>query len=102
MYPDRDTLSNVPRSGYITACDQRMVESGVTEGGKNAAIVFFFVNEQWTVNNTNMKSQAKKQRFLKLSQKFPEEQQQLVEEKDADNMRKLKYFVTHSFSGFKN
>ena len=38
MYLDRDTLSNgVPRSGYITARDQSMVESGVTEGGKNTA-----------------------------------------------------------------
>ena len=26
MYPDRDTLSNVPRSGYITARDQSMVD----------------------------------------------------------------------------
>ena len=65
MYPDRDTLSNVPRSGYITARDQGMVESGVTEGGKNTAWVFFFVNEH---NNTNTKPQAKKQRFLKFSQ----------------------------------
>ena len=48
MYPDRDTLSNVPRSGYITARDQSMVESGVTEGGKNTARscqFFFFGNE---------------------------------------------------------
>ena len=49
MYPDRDTLSNVPRSGYITARDQSMVESGVTESGKNTAsfffFFFFFVNE---------------------------------------------------------
>ena len=37
MYPDRDILGNVPRSGYITAPDQSMVESGVTEGGKNTA-----------------------------------------------------------------
>ena len=37
MYPDRDTLSNVPRSGYITARDQSMVESGMTKGGKNTA-----------------------------------------------------------------
>ena len=37
MYPDRDTLNNVPRSGYITARDQSMMESGVTEGGKNTA-----------------------------------------------------------------
>ena len=38
MYPDRDTLSNVPRSGYITARDKSMLENGVTEGGKNTAI----------------------------------------------------------------
>ena len=31
---------------------------------------------------------------------IPEEKQQLVEEKDADN--KGKYFVNHSFSGFEN
>ena len=85
MYPDRDTLSNVPRSGYITARDQSMVESGVTEGGKNTArSCQFYLNEH---SNTNTKSQSKEQRFLKLSQKFPE--QQLVEEKDADNMRKV-------------
>ena len=58
-----------------------------------------FVNEH---NNTKTKPQAKKQRFLKLSQKFPEEKQQLVEEKDADNMRKVLLFVNHSFSGFEN
>ena len=69
MYPDRDTSSNVPRSGYITARDQSMVESGVTEGGKTLP-VFFFVNEHNNIhNNTNMKPQAKKQRFSKLSQK---------------------------------
>ena len=37
MYPDRDTLKNVSRSGYIAARDESMVESGVTEGGKNTA-----------------------------------------------------------------
>ena len=63
MYPDRGTF--VPCSGYITARDQSMVESGVTEGRKNTAS-FFFVNEH---DNTNVKSQAKKQLFLKLSQK---------------------------------
>ena len=41
MYPDRDTVSNVPHSGYITARDQRMVESGVTEGRKNTASFLF-------------------------------------------------------------
>ena len=69
MYLDRDTSSNVPRSGYITARDQSMVESGVTEGGKTLP-VFLFVNEHNNIHkNTNMKPQAKKQRFSKLSQK---------------------------------
>ena len=66
MYTDRDTLSNVLRSGYITARDQSMVESGVTAEGGKTLPVFFFVNEH---NNTTMKPQAKKQRFSKLSQK---------------------------------
>ena len=101
MYPDRDTLNNVSCSGYIAARDQSMVESGVTEGWKNTAglPVFFFVNEH---NNTVTKPQAKKQRFLKLSQKFPEEKQQLVAGKDADGIRKVLLFVNHSFSGFEN
>ena len=50
------------------------------------------IKEWWKVNehnNTNTKPQAKKQRFLKLSKKFPEEKQQLVEENDADNIRKV-------------
>ena len=55
MYPDRDTLSNVPGSGYIKARDQSMVENGMTEGGKNTAS-FLFVNED---NNTTTKPQAK-------------------------------------------
>ena len=67
MYPDRDTLSNVPRSGNLAARDQSMVESGVTERGKTLP-VFFFVNEHNNLN-TNTKPQAKKQRFLKSSQK---------------------------------
>ena len=33
--------SNVPRPDYITARDQSMVESGVTEGGKNTASFLF-------------------------------------------------------------
>ena len=41
MYPDRDTSHNVPRSGYITARDQSMVEGGVTESGKNTASFLF-------------------------------------------------------------
>ena len=59
-------LAIVSRLGYITASDQSMVESGVTEGGKNtSSLVFFIVNEH---DNTNMKPQAKKQRFSKLFQ----------------------------------
>ena len=41
MYPDRDILSNAPGSGNITARDQGMVESGMTEGGKNTASFLF-------------------------------------------------------------
>ena len=49
MYPDRDTLSNVPRSGYITARDQSMVESDVTKGGKNTARgPASFLFREWT------------------------------------------------------
>ena len=69
MYPDRDTSSNVPRSGYITARDQSMVESGVTKGGKNTASFLFRYEHNNIPNNTNMKPQAKKQRFSKSSQK---------------------------------
>ena len=45
MYLDGDILSNVPRLGYITGRDQSMVESGVTEGGKNTASFLF---REWT------------------------------------------------------
>ena len=41
MYPDRDTLGNVPCLRYITARDQSMVESGLTEGRKNTASFLF-------------------------------------------------------------
>ena len=57
MYPDHDILSNVRRSGYITARGQSMVESGVTEGRKNTASFLFRKH-----NNINTKPQAKKLR----------------------------------------
>ena len=57
MYPDRDTSSNVPRSGYITARDQSMVESGVKAA--KTLPVFFFVNFVKEHNNANTKPQAK-------------------------------------------
>ena len=61
MYPDRDTLSNVPRSGYITARDQSMVESGVTEGGKNTASFLF---REWTQQHNNTTTQQHKHEAL--------------------------------------
>ena len=76
MYPARDTLQHVIKAWWKVAWQK---------AGKTLP-VFFFVNEH---NNTNTKPQAKKQRFLKLSKKFPEEKQQLVEENDADNIRKV-------------
>ena len=57
---------------------------------------FFFVNEH---NNTNMKPQAEKGTVFKV---IPEEKQQLVEEKDADNERKILSIVNHSFNVFEN
>ena len=56
MYPDRDSLSIVPRPEYVTARDQSMVESGVTEGGKNnASFVFGELTQQHkeTVSGTS-------------------------------------------------
>ena len=66
MYPDRDTLSNVPRSGYITARNQGMVESAVTEGGKNTASFLF---GEWTLQHKNEAS-SKKATIFKV---IPEE-----------------------------
>ena len=48
MYPDRDTLNSVSRSGYIAARDQSMVESGVTEGGKTPPGPASFLFREWT------------------------------------------------------
>ena len=52
MYPDRDTFSNVPRPGYITARDQSVVESGVTEGGKNTGSFLFRERTQHKRNSS--------------------------------------------------
>ena len=78
MYPTRATLQHVIKAWWKVAWQK---------AGKTLP-VFFFVNEH---NNTNTKPQAKKQRFLKLSKKFPEEKQQLVAENDADSVRKVLY-----------
>ena len=60
-----------------------MVESGMTEGGKNTAN-FLFVNEH---NDTNTKPQSAIKAMIFKA--IPEEKQQLVEEKDADNIGKV-------------
>ena len=63
--------SNVSRSWYIKQCTLFGIYYNTRwkvawqKAGKTLS-VFFFVNEH---NNTNMKPQAKKQRFSKLSQK---------------------------------
>ena len=73
MYPARATLQHVIKAWWKVAWQK---------AGKTLP-VFFFVNEHNNIhNNTNMKPQAKKQ-------VIPEEKQQLVEEKDADNIRKV-------------
>ena len=92
MYPARDTLQHVIKAWWKVGDRRR-------EKHRQVLPVFAFVNEH---NNTITKPQAKKQRFLKLSQKFPEEKQELVEEKDADDIRKVLLFVNHSFSAFEN
>ena len=56
-----------------------MVESDVTEGGKNPSS-FFFVR---------MKQHKRPQTWRLKLKVIPEEKQQLVEEKDADNIRKV-------------
>ena len=90
--------SNVSRSWYIKQCTPLGLRySTWSKHGRKwrdrrrekycqVLPVFFPVNEH---NNANTQPQAKKQRFFQLSQKFPEEKQQLVEEKDADNIRKV-------------
>ena len=76
MYPDRDTLRNVSRSGYVTARDQSMVESGVREGGKNTASFLF---REWTQQHKHEAS-SEKATILKI---ILEEKQQLAEENDS-------------------
>ena len=70
MYPDRDTLSNVPRSGYITARDQSMVESGVTEGGKNTARSCQF-SFPWMNTTTQTRSPKLKSNDFKVIPEIP-------------------------------
>ena len=58
-----------------------MMEGGVTEGGKNTANFLF---REWPKQHKHEASSWKGTIFKVI----PEEKQQLVEEKDADNIRK--------------
>ena len=78
MYPDRGTF--VPCSGYITARDQSMVESGVTEGGKNSASFLF---REWTRQHKHEVPSLKATSYPRR------ETAAIVEEKDGDNIRKV-------------
>ena len=58
-----------------------MMDGGVTEGGKNTASFLF---REWTQQHKHEASSWKGTIFKVIR----EEKQQLVEEKDADNIRK--------------
>ena len=58
------------------------MESGVTEGGKNSASFLF---REWTQQQKQETSNEK----ATISKVIPEEKHQLVEEKDANNIRKV-------------
>ena len=80
MYPDHDTLRNVPARDTSWHVIKAWWKVKWQKKGKTLP-VFFFMNEH---NNTN--TRKKKATILKV---IPEEKQQLVEEKDADNIRKV-------------
>ena len=86
MYPDGDTLSHVARSGYFKAREKHGRKWRDRRREKHCQVLpgfFFVVNEH---NNTNTNASNKKATIFKV---IPEEKQQLVEEKDADNIRKV-------------
>ena len=70
MCPARATLQHV-----IKAC-------GMTEGGKNTASFLF---REWT-QQRKQETSSQKATIFKV---IPEEKRQLVEEKDANNIRKV-------------
>ena len=88
MCPDHDTLyiwAIVPRSWYMTALDQSTLECGMIEGGKNTASSCQF-SFSWMNTTTQTWSLKLKETIFKV---IPEVKQQLVEEQDADNVRKV-------------
>ena len=72
-------LKCIPIATLYSTCSKHGGKWRDTRREKHCQIlpIFFFLNGH---NNTKTKPQSKKQRFLKLSQKFPEEKQQLLEE----------------------
>ena len=93
MYPDRDTLSNVPRSGYMHGEKWR----------KRRRENLCQFSSSW-INTTTQPWRLK----LKSNdfQVKPEEKQHLVEENDADSVRKalrksfIQWFYSFSFVFF--
>ena len=69
--------------GYIKARDQSVGESGVTVGGKKTVSFLF---REWTQQH---KHESLKPKSIRIFKDTPEEKQRLVEEKNADNIRKV-------------
>ena len=83
MYPDRDAFNKqCSPLGIHYKRDQSVVESRVTEGGKNQHCQFSFLS------NTTTQTQSLKLNAT-IFKVVLEEKQQLVEEKDAYNIRKV-------------
>ena len=81
-------LSNIVlRTGYITAWDQSMVQTW-RDKRQEKHCQFSFL---WANTTTQRWSLKQKETIFKV---IPEEKQQLVEENDADNIRKV--LVIHS------
>ena len=76
LYPAKDTLQHVIKAWWKMARQK---------AGKTLPVLFF-VNQH---NNTNMKPFCQAKNKATIFKVIPEEKQQLVEEKDADNIRKV-------------
>ena len=93
MYPDRDTLSNVPHSGYMRGGKWR-------ERRREKLCQFSF---SWINTTTQTWSLKLKSNDFQV---MPEEKQHLVEENDADSVRKvlwksfIQWFYSFSFVFF--
>ena len=93
MYPDRDTLSNVLRSGYMHGEKWRD-----RRREKHCLFSFSWINTTTQTWSLMLKSND--------FQVMPEEKQHLVEENDADSVRKalrksfIQWFYSFSFVFF--